>query len=116
VSFLVTALAGAFGALCRYLISGVVQERSQADFPVGTLAVNLAGALLIGLLVGDTHLASAASIAAVGFLGGFTTFSTWMIETIRLGMPTLRARAMANLTLTFIAGVALTAAGYSLTN
>ena len=47
---------------------------------------------------------------------GLTTFSTWMIETIRLGIPPLRTRALFNLTITLIAGVALTAAGYSLTN
>jgi CrcB protein len=116
VSFLITTAAGALGALSRYLVSGTIQRRSQSHFPVGTLAVNLAGALLIGLVVGATRLGSMEAIAAVGFLGGFTTFSTWMIETIRLGMPTLKCRAAINLALTLIVGVALTAAGYSLTN
>lgn len=113
---LLAALAGAGGTLARYLLSGLVQQRLDGDLPVGTLAVNLSGALLIGAVVGIDHLQSSATLIAAGFLGGFTTFSTWMIETIRLGIPPLRTRALFNLTIMLIAGVALTAAGYSLTN
>ncbi|HKZ19292.1 MAG TPA: CrcB family protein [Acidimicrobiia bacterium] len=113
---ILAALAGAVGALARYLLSGVVQQRIDRDLPVGTLAVNLSGALLIGVVVGIDHLQSSATLIAAGFLGGFTTFSTWMIETIRLGIPPLRSRALFNLIITLIAGVALAAVGYSLTN
>jgi fluoride ion exporter CrcB/FEX len=52
---------------------------------------------------------------AVGFFGGFTTFSTWMIEIIRLGFPR-SFRASSNLLVSLIGGVALAAAGYSLAN
>lgn len=113
---LLAALAGAGGTLARYLLSGLVQQRLDGDLPVGTLAVNLSGALLIGAVVGIDHLQSSATLIAAGFLGGFTTFSTWMIETIRLGIPPLERRALFNLIITLIAGVALAAAGYSLTN
>ena len=112
---LLVTLAGAFGALVRYLLSGFVQQR-DTDLPVGTLAVNLSGAFLIGIVAGIDDLQSTIALIAVGFLGGFTTFSTWMIETIRLGIPPLRRRAVFNLTTTLIAGMALAAAGYSLTN
>jgi fluoride exporter len=111
-----TTLSGAVGALSRYLLSGLVQQRLDSDLPVGTLAVNLSGALLIGVVVGIDDLQSTATLIAAGFLGGFTTFSTWMIETIRLGIPPLRSMALINLVITLIAGVALAAAGYSLTN
>lgn len=116
MTLMLATFAGAVGAVCRYLISGMVQQRTRSDFPLGTLAVNLVGALLIGLIAGADELESAATLAAFGFLGGFTTFSTWMIETIRLGLPPLRRRAAANLAFTLLAGVALAAAGYSLTN
>ena len=116
MTVLITTLAGALGALCRYLLSGVVQERTQSDLPLGTLTVNLAGAFLLGIVGGTDNAQSAATLASVGFLGGFTTFSTWMIETIRLGIPPLRSRSLANLALTLLAGVALAAAGYSLAN
>lgn len=113
---LLATLAGAVGALVRYLLSGVVQQRIDSDLPVGTLVVNLSGAFLIGIVAGTDDLQSSATLIMTGFLGGFTTFSTWMIETIRLGIPPLRSRALFNLTTTLIAGVALAAAGYSLTN
>lgn len=113
---LLASLAGAVGALARYLLSGFVQQRVDTDLPVGTLAVNLSGALLIGVVVGIDDLQSSATLIAAGFLGGFTTFSTWMIETVRLGIPPLRGRALFNLMIALTAGVALAAAGYSLTN
>lgn len=116
MTFLVTVLAGALGAVGRYLLSGAVQQRSRSDFPVGTLIVNLAGAFLLGLVAGADNLQSTATLAAAGFLGGFTTFSTWMIETIRLGIRPIRSRSLANLALALLGGVALAAAGYSLTN
>jgi fluoride exporter len=113
---LLATVAGAVGALSRYVLSGFVQERIDSDLPIGTLAVNLTGAFLLGLVVGVDQLGSAATLTAAGFLGGFTTFSTWMIEAVRLGIPPLRARALINLAVTLVAGVALAAAGYTLTN
>jgi CrcB protein len=115
MTFLVLTVAGAIGGWCRYALSGAVQGRTPSDFPLGTLAVNLSGAFILGLLVGIDNLQSATTMAAAGFLGGFTTFSTWMMETIRLGLPTFTRRAFTNLALSFIAGVALAGAGYSLT-
>ena len=115
MTLLLASLAGAVGAVCRYAVSGWAQQASRSDFPVGTLAVNLAGSFLLGVTVGIDQLGSETSLLAVGFFGGFTTFSTWMVETIRLGFPrTLRATA--SILLSLIAGVALAAAGYSLTN
>ncbi len=112
----VAALAGAVGALCRYMISGAVQQRIDTGLPVGTLAVNLSGAFLIGIVAGIDSLQSSSTAIAAGFLGGFTTFSTWMIETVRLGIPPLRSRPFINLISTLIAGAALAGAGYHLTH
>jgi fluoride exporter len=113
--FVILALSGAIGGLCRYLVSGVVQGRSRSDFPLGTLAVNLAGAFVFGLVAGLDDLESTLSLTTGGFMGGFTTFSTWMVETVRLGVTPIRSVAAANLTVTLLAGVILVAAGYSLT-
>jgi fluoride exporter len=113
---LFVTVAGAFGALVRYLLSGFVQQRVDTHLPVGTLAVNLSGAFLIGIVAGIDDLQTGATLIAAGFLGGFTTFSTWMIETIRLGIPALRSRAGFNLIVPLLAGIGLAAAGFSLTN
>jgi len=79
---LIASATGALGAIMRYLVSGWVQEATGTDFPAGTATVNLVGSFLLGLVVGNGSVDSALTLTAVGFLGGFTTFSTWMIETI----------------------------------
>lgn len=114
MTFIVVTLTGATGAVLRYLIAGWAQQSSRSDRPVGTLLVNLVGAFLLGLMAGTGASDTALGQAAFGLLGGFTTFSTWMIETLRLG-PLSRA-ALANLTLTLVFGVAVAAFGYSLTS
>jgi fluoride exporter len=82
------ALGGAIGSALRYTVGGTVQRFSARGFPVGTLAVNVIGCLLIGILMHkflneQTHPAARAFLI-VGFCGGFTTFSTFSSETIGL--------------------------------
>lgn len=83
------AVFGALGCLSRYFVSGWVYELAGRGLPYGTLAVNTAGSLLLGLLM-ESGLRSAALPVeirmgiATGFMGGFTTFSTFSYETIRL--------------------------------
>lgn len=83
------ALFGALGCLSRYLLSNWVLERAGSGFPYGTLAVNLVGAYLIGLImefaIRSTQLSPTLRTGIViGFLGGLTTFSTFSYETFRL--------------------------------
>jgi CrcB protein len=84
----VVGVAGAFGALARYLVGRFIAERSYGVFPWGTFAINLSGAFLIGLLfalVGQKLLATWLQvILATGFLGGYTTFSTMSWEGLQL--------------------------------
>lgn len=112
MELLIVTVAGAAGAVLRYLLSGWVQGAGPSDFPTGTLAVNLSGAFPLGMLAGAGDLQSLVVVATVGFLGGFTTFSTWMIETLRLGPVSITS--LLNLALTLVGGIALTALGHSL--
>ena len=76
---------GAVGALARFTLDTAVSARRPSDFPFGTLAVNLSGAFALGLLVGLEVAGDAMLILGTGLLGGYTTFSTWMVEAQRLG-------------------------------
>ncbi len=115
MTLLIIAAAGSVGAAVRYGVSGVVQRRSGSQMPVGTAVVNLIGAFVLGLIIG-TGSSSSISMAVIGFTGGFTTFSTWMVETVRLGLlPTPTLRSMLNVVVVPTVGVMLAAFGYYLT-
>ena len=78
-------LAGALGALARFHVAARVTARRATDFPLGTFLVNISGAFVLGLLTGLAVTTDTLAIAGTGFLGGYTTFSTWMVESQRLG-------------------------------
>lgn len=83
------AAGGALGSVCRYVVGAFIQGRSAPGFPVATLAINVAGSFLLGLILQGALEGSAMSpgtrlFLATGFCGGFTTFSTFSYETLRL--------------------------------
>jgi len=87
--FIIIAIGAAFGANARYLIGVWAGDRLGADFPYGTFLVNVVGSLLLGFLVtlgsGRLHISSEARLLlAVGFLGSFTTFSAYTVESMNL--------------------------------
>jgi fluoride exporter len=89
VSVVLIALGGAAGAVARYLVDTAVSQRLFAAFPWGTLAVNLSGSLVLGLLFALTVErgvlpANMRAPVMIGFLGAYTTFSTLMLESWRL--------------------------------
>ena len=83
------AFAGALGTLARYGLSGVTHRFVGGEFPWGTLAVNLTGALLAGIFWGMAEkrihwTGEIRAMVLVGFMGGFTTFSAFMLESSEL--------------------------------
>jgi fluoride exporter len=105
---------GGLGALARFLLDGAVAERARTVLPAGTLAVNVSGALLLGLVTGAALHGDALRLAATGLLGSYTTFSTWMLESHRLGEDGELGLAALNVGLSLLAGVGAVALGRAL--
>jgi CrcB protein len=107
VVWICVALLGGAGAVGRLVLDAAVSERTGDAFPWGTLAVNLSGAFALGLLVGAAVSGDALRLAGTGFLGAYTTFSTWMLETHRLAEDGRGRAAVANVAVSLAAGVLL---------
>lgn len=112
-------LAGFVGTLGRYGLSGVVARRYGETFPLGTLAVNLIGCFLVGLLfqlMQERFLVNQnlRTIILVGLLGGFTTFSSLGLQTFTLLQDGEFGFAALNLGVSNLLGLFLVWAGYTL--
>ncbi|HEX5982882.1 MAG TPA: fluoride efflux transporter CrcB [Solirubrobacterales bacterium] len=105
------ALLGGCGALARFGLTLFVTDRLHAHFPLGTLVVNLSGAFLLGLLAGAALDGDARLVLGAGALGSYTTFSTWMLETQRVGEAGRQKMAVANLVLSIVLGLGAVALG-----
>jgi fluoride exporter len=98
-------LLGGLGAIGRFLLDGAVSSRVGGAFPFGTLAVNLTGAFALGALYGAAVGGDALRLAGVGFLGAYTTFSTWSLEAHRLGEDGRTRLSLANLLVSLALGL-----------
>jgi CrcB protein len=107
---------GAIGSLLRYSVSGLAHKYYGAVFPYGTLAVNLIGSFLIGLLWGlfeSFNISSnVRSFLFIGILGGFTTFSSYSLETLNLLRDGELKLAFANILANNILGLLLVFLGF----
>ncbi|HEX7609575.1 MAG TPA: fluoride efflux transporter CrcB [Solirubrobacteraceae bacterium] len=96
---------GGAGALTRFMLDATVSARSSGRFPVGTLAVNLSGAAVLGLLVGLALHGDAYLLAGTAVIGSYTTFSTWMFESHRLAEDGWSWLAALNVLLSLVLGL-----------
>ncbi|MEA2474030.1 MAG: fluoride exporter [Thermoleophilaceae bacterium] len=103
---LAAGLLGGVGALARFLLDGAVAGRLRRSFPYGTLAVNLSGALALGLLVGATADLDTTRLVGGGLLGAYTTFSTWALESHRLAEDGELRPAALNFAVSLALGIA----------
>jgi len=114
--WLCVALGSAAGGVARWLVTGALQ-RPGAAWPAGTFAVNVAGSLLLGFLarrlVGPDA-ALAWLLLATGFCGGFTTFSAFGLDTLRLVIEGRPARAMLYVVASVALSLAAVTAGWAL--
>jgi fluoride exporter len=97
-------LFGAVGAITRFLLDGLVSARASSIFPWGTLVVNLTGAFALGFVTGKLS-GDAQLLVGTGLLGGYTTFSTWMFESHRLGEDGRLRAGVVNLLGSLILGI-----------
>ena len=110
-------LGSGLGGVCRYLLSGWAQRFANGSFPLGTLTVNVVGCLAIGFLTaafaGRYLIREELRIALlIGILGGFTTFSTFGLETFALTNDGQHGLALLNVVLSCILGLAAVWLGY----
>ncbi len=108
------ALLGGVGAIARFLLSDFVAARSEGWFPTGTLAVNLSGTALLGLLAGVGLHGDALTLLGGGLIGSYTTFSTWMLDSERLAEHHSDRALAINLAGSLLIGLAAVALGRAL--
>jgi CrcB protein len=107
-------LLGGCGALARVAVGAAVAKRVRSGLPVATLAVNLSGSGLLGLLAGLGLTGDGRLLAGTAVLGSYTTFSTWMLESQRLGAFGRRRELAINLLGSLLLGLAAVALGRAL--
>lgn len=115
---LLVGLGAAFGAVGRYLLDQAVTRRRGKAFPAGTWLINITGSFALGLLTGfaahhglSPHVVT---VLGVGVCGGYTTFSTFSYETVRLTEDGLGLVALSNVLVSVVTGLAAAALGLGL--
>jgi len=111
-AWVAVGLIGGAAAAARYLIDAAFAARADHPFPLGVLAINLAGTLALGLVAGVALSGQALVIVAGGAIGSFTTFSTWMLDSHRLAEAGHVHLVWLNLGLSLAAGFAAIALGH----
>ncbi len=110
MDLVLVGIGGFAGAVARRIVDLWISDRAGAGFPLGTLVVNLSGAFLLGLLFAwatdrDVLPREIRGPLMIGFLGAYTTFSTWMLESWRLVEDGAWQLAMLNLAGSVVLGV-----------
>src|SRR5947208_12071081 len=119
MTWLAVALGGAVGSMARHAVNAAFAHLTDTTTPYATATVNILGSLVIGVLAGLTaagklHLTGPArAFVFVGILGGFTTFSSFMLDTLTLGHGNEQGMALANVLLQVVLGAVAVFAGYA---
>ncbi len=114
MNVLLVGLGGTLGSLARFQVGKMLAQRPAPGIPLATFCVNALGALLLGLVSGSGIQGHALLFAADGFLGAFTTFSTFMYEDFSLFRDSKWKNALAYIAVTMAFGLVAYAAGFSI--
>jgi CrcB protein len=110
-AWIAVGVVGGAAAVARFLIDATVSARAEHPFPLGILAINLAGTLALGIVAGAALDGEALVIVAGGGIGSFTTFSTWILDSHRLADAGHTHLVWLNIGLSLAAGLAAVALG-----
>ncbi len=116
---LLVGIGGFFGAMSRYLVDAWVSSLIGKSFPVGTLAVNVSGSFLLGflfafILENVTHDHHLSLLIAYGFIGAYTTYSTFMMDSLKLASTGGVTLAVINISASLVFGLVAVYLGASL--
>ncbi|WP_107841536.1 fluoride efflux transporter CrcB [Metasolibacillus meyeri] len=106
------AIGGFFGAISRFAISNWVKAHVKTNLPLATFAINLVGSFLLGVCIGIGPSSSIQLLVGTGFLGAFTTFSTFSVESVKLYESRGLLAAVTYLCLSCLFGILLAFAGW----
>ena len=112
MQYFIVGVGGIFGSIARYLLGKVISERSSSLFPTGTFAINISGAFLLGILSTVNTGNNIYILFGDGFLGAYTTFSTFMYEGFHLFQEKEKMNAFTYILLSLVMGVI----GYAIGN
>lgn len=111
-AWIAVGLLGGLAAGARFLIDFEVSQRARGPFPLGILVVNLSASIALGIVAGVALHGEALAIVAGGGIGSFSTFSTWILDSHRLGAAGLARIAWLNIALSITLGFAAVAFGH----
>ena len=111
-AWIAVGLLGGVAAAARFAIDAEIVGRAQSEFPLGIFAVNVGGALALGVVAGAALHGAALTIVAGGGIGSFTTFSTWILDSHRLAATRRADLAWLNIGLSVAFGFAAVALGH----
>lgn len=113
MQLLLVGIGGALGSIARYVFGKMISEKIDSTLPLGTLVINVSGAILLGFLNGCNPGKSMLLLFGDGFLGAYTTFSTFMYEGFNLFQENERRNALVYIIGSLVLGVAGFIAGYA---
>ncbi|MGD9677020.1 MAG: fluoride efflux transporter CrcB [Vulcanibacillus sp.] len=105
MELLLVGIGGAFGSVARFQLGKILSERSKSSFPIATFLVNISGAFLLGVVCSLGLNSNMNLLLAEGFLGAFTTFSTFMYEGFKLFGDNKKFNAVTYIIVTLILGI-----------
>ena len=107
-------MGGALGSLVRYRLGRVITEKHNTTFPIGTLIINITGAILLGIVTSLEAKGNVYLLLGDGFLGAYTTFSTFMYEGFNLFQENEKMNALAYVLGSLFLGIIGYIAGFAL--